>query len=378
MSAAAEDAVKGYTDPRVKGSARALLDTIAERIPEGATMTAPIALNELATMTGYGRRTVWTALELLVSLNLVRVVGGGRGRMASYELLPLPGAGADPTLPLIGRARPPRAADVGPLFETPADLSDATADRPASDVRAYTVGSFCLRWLTNVCSFCLRCVAYVGSFCLRWLPQGVDDQRARDVHTFKNVHTHTAPADTPPSTGPPDPEPSIASSPLVIVHPWHAWCGPVCVPKGLHQAWLQKGHPATWLFAFYARRCLTVSAEDARRAVDEFRFWRAALAVELAPTRASPRPAEVAPPDDVWAQVLERLETKLNRHDFYTWFRAVSLAEDRGAVIEVTGPAINREWIQKHYGDIVRAAIEEVRPGARVEFVADDQRRHAG
>jgi hypothetical protein len=63
------------------------------------------------------------------------------------------------------------------------------------------------------------------------------------------------------------------------------------VPNYVHQDWLQKGYEPEWLSAFYARTCATLSAEEARRAVDEIKFWRMKLAAELAdapPARARP------------------------------------------------------------------------------------------
>ena len=53
MSGAAVDAVKGFTHPKVKGSARTLLEKIAEQIPEGQTMTPAMAMDDFATLTGY-------------------------------------------------------------------------------------------------------------------------------------------------------------------------------------------------------------------------------------------------------------------------------------------------------------------------------------
>jgi hypothetical protein len=132
----------------------------------------------------------------------------------------------------------------------------------------------------------------------------VGDQRARDVHTFKKEHTPAAPRDGPTTTE--------ESSPPRTGHPWHAW-GPspgsigVCVPNYFHDTCRQKGYAADWLFAFYARTCATLSAEQARRAVDEIKFWRAALAAELARTTPSARGphARAAPSPDLYARAVD-------------------------------------------------------------------------
>jgi len=117
MSAAAEELAKACN---VKGSRRALLDTIATLIPEGQTMTPPIALEDLAARAGYYEMTMRQARDRLVGAGMLRVVGGGRGRPASYELLALPGAGDAPSLPLIGATPRRSRSTAGPdLFDPP-------------------------------------------------------------------------------------------------------------------------------------------------------------------------------------------------------------------------------------------------------------------
>lgn len=293
MSADAEDHVKTWSHPKVKGSARELLSVIARLIPEGETMTAPITIDDLATETGYYDQAVRKARDVLVDVGVLRIVGGGQGRTASYELLALPGAGADPALPLIGRARPPRAPADPDLFSEPSHTVDATPAPPAVDLRANNIGDFHRSWWSYFGDFhrSLRAyfgdfhrswVLYFGDFHRSWFPLGVDDARARDVHTFKNVHTHGAAAAETRDAKPPPP----------IVHPWHVWCGLVCVPTSLHQEFLRKGHEAAWLLAFYARTCATLPAGE-KIHVDDFQFWRRAFADEFATTaRVRPPPAE--------------------------------------------------------------------------------------
>jgi len=288
MSRAAEEYVNTCTDPRVKGAARRLLETLAKRIPEGQTMTAPISRDDLATLTGYDRRTLQTAQDLLVANRLLRIVGGGRGRLGCYELLLLEGAGPDPSLPLVGRVpSPPPRVQVGPtLFDQP-ELAVAHV----LPIRAYTVGSFFLCWSnvgsfflrwSNVGSFFLRCRQKVGSFFLRSLPLDVDDARARDVHTFKNTHTSRDGPSDPDGGKPPPREP---------LHPWHAWCGGrVHVPKKLHTELLAKmGRLAgettagqeTRLIAFYVQTSANLPSHQPI-GVDDYKFWRRAFAEAFA------------------------------------------------------------------------------------------------
>ena len=41
---------------------------------------------------------------------------------------------------------------------------------------------------------------------------------------------------------------------------------------------------------------------------------------------------------NIWDQLLGRIETKVNRHSFYTWFKPTSLVADGGGSIQVRVP----------------------------------------
>jgi chromosomal replication initiator protein len=72
----------------------------------------------------------------------------------------------------------------------------------------------------------------------------------------------------------------------------------------------------------------------------------------------------------VWDDVLGRIETKVNRHSYYTWFRKTSLASDNGGrlVVRVPDPGAV-DWLLKHYSAIIDEALAEVgRPGVTLEF----------
>lgn len=77
----------------------------------------------------------------------------------------------------------------------------------------------------------------------------------------------------------------------------------------------------------------------------------------------------------IWDEVLARVETKINRYSYHTWFRHTSFAADDGANITVKVPdrmVIN--WLTKHYEGILREALREVdRPEARLTLVAEAQ-----
>lgn len=72
----------------------------------------------------------------------------------------------------------------------------------------------------------------------------------------------------------------------------------------------------------------------------------------------------------VWDAVLARIETKVNRHSYYTWFEKTALASDDGGriVVRVADPT-TVDWLQKHYAAIIDEALVEVgRPGVSLEF----------
>jgi chromosomal replication initiator protein len=75
----------------------------------------------------------------------------------------------------------------------------------------------------------------------------------------------------------------------------------------------------------------------------------------------------------IWDQVLTRIETKVNRHSFYTWFKPTSFIADGGASITVRVPnTLFKDWLTKHYSVVLSEALAEVRrPGVSVEFVAE-------
>ncbi len=72
----------------------------------------------------------------------------------------------------------------------------------------------------------------------------------------------------------------------------------------------------------------------------------------------------------IWDEVLGRVETKVNRYSYFTWFRQTSLAHDDGQTltIRVADPMVV-DWLTKHYAAILDEALTEVgRPGAHLLF----------
>ena len=76
---------------------------------------------------------------------------------------------------------------------------------------------------------------------------------------------------------------------------------------------------------------------------------------------------------NLWDQILSRVETKVNRHSFYTWFKPTSFVGEDGSAITVRVPnGLFKDWLTKHYSGVISEALGEVRKGAlSVNFVAE-------
>ncbi len=74
--------------------------------------------------------------------------------------------------------------------------------------------------------------------------------------------------------------------------------------------------------------------------------------------------------ENVWSQVLALIETKVNRHSFYTWFKPTSFLLDEGRTVTVQVPNdLFRDWLTKHYAGVIGEAIDELeRHGTEILF----------
>lgn len=203
-----------------------------------------------------------------------------------------------------------------------------------------------------------------------------------DLVPEERTHTPRAREETLPLVG--------QTPPPRCAHPHaHAWCeGRVHVPRDLHFEFLDRldtrpgesaAAKAGRLVAFYADTMAQLPATEA--VGDPYKFWKVKFAawVQVEASRPSivEREPAAAAYDAVWRQILARIETKVNRHTFYTWFRPLVMVTDHptatGRVIEVTknGPdgQLFVDWVTKHYTAVVQAAVDEVRPGSRVVLI---------
>ena len=81
---------------------------------------------------------------------------------------------------------------------------------------------------------------------------------------------------------------------------------------------------------------------------------------------------------NLWDQILARIETKVNRHSFYTWFKPTNFISEDGAAISVRVPnSLFKEWLTKHYSGVIAESMAELkRPHLAIQFIADTQGDH--
>ncbi|MEO5823605.1 MAG: chromosomal replication initiator protein DnaA [Vicinamibacteraceae bacterium] len=75
----------------------------------------------------------------------------------------------------------------------------------------------------------------------------------------------------------------------------------------------------------------------------------------------------------VWDQVLARVETKVNRHSFSTWFRRTEFVTDDGQRVTIRVPDVGfRDWLLKHYSGVLADALAEIgRSDTALTFVTE-------
>jgi chromosomal replication initiator protein len=76
---------------------------------------------------------------------------------------------------------------------------------------------------------------------------------------------------------------------------------------------------------------------------------------------------------NLWARILDRIETKVNRHCFNTWFKPTLFFGQHGNILTVAVPnPLFKDWLAKHYSGIIGEAVSELGVAdVAVEFVAD-------
>ena len=80
-------------------------------------------------------------------------------------------------------------------------------------------------------------------------------------------------------------------------------------------------------------------------------------------------------PSNVWNDILARVETKVNRHSFYTWFKPTTFIEETGQELTIRVPnGLFRDWLTKHYAGVITEAVAELgREGLKIAFLTDNE-----
>ena len=81
-------------------------------------------------------------------------------------------------------------------------------------------------------------------------------------------------------------------------------------------------------------------------------------------------------PANTWDDIRSRIQGKVNRLSYETWFMPTTFVADDGGSITVRVPSLLfRDWIAKHYSGVIAAALEEVhRADARINFIVAGSR----
>ena len=76
---------------------------------------------------------------------------------------------------------------------------------------------------------------------------------------------------------------------------------------------------------------------------------------------------------NIWDAVLSRIETKVNRHSFYTWFKPTAFVAELDGALRVKVPnTLFRDWLTKHYSAVLDEALRELdRNGTTIDFVTE-------
>ena len=78
---------------------------------------------------------------------------------------------------------------------------------------------------------------------------------------------------------------------------------------------------------------------------------------------------------NVWNQVLSRIETKVDRYSFHTWFEPTAFIKEAGQTVTVRVPnVLFRDWLNKHYTGVIAEAVNEIkRDGMQVSFIIEGE-----
>jgi chromosomal replication initiator protein len=78
---------------------------------------------------------------------------------------------------------------------------------------------------------------------------------------------------------------------------------------------------------------------------------------------------------NIWDDVLGRIEAKVNRHSYYTWFKPTAFIADAGETIHIRVPnTLFRDWLTKHYSSVINESLSELnRSETELSFLTDGE-----
>jgi chromosomal replication initiator protein len=76
---------------------------------------------------------------------------------------------------------------------------------------------------------------------------------------------------------------------------------------------------------------------------------------------------------NLWDEILAVLETRISRHIFFTWFRAVSFKSEDDGVLQISVPCtLFRDWFLIRYAPVVDEALVHLgRGGVAVSYAVE-------
>ena len=82
---------------------------------------------------------------------------------------------------------------------------------------------------------------------------------------------------------------------------------------------------------------------------------------------------------NIWDEVLAKVEAKVNRHSFATWFRPTTFLSLRDSQLAIGVPnAQFKEWLAKNYQGVIGEALKDLgREEVRVHFEDSPTAAHA-
>jgi chromosomal replication initiator protein len=76
---------------------------------------------------------------------------------------------------------------------------------------------------------------------------------------------------------------------------------------------------------------------------------------------------------NLWEQLLAHVETKVNRHSYYTWFKPTTFVSEQGSTLTIRVPnGLFKDWLTKHYSGVIGEALADIgREALSIDFVTE-------